>query len=139
MRSQRRKPARKVKQELRGISADSVFYCNLVDRKFDDSLPVASGLNTEWVKVQKAKNKGPTEVAQCMDDEAALSTRPDYPPSPTKFDREVADARLATAKAGTSRSKRKNTVRFFYHSTALSYTELDHRLVCCSCLRVGRQ
>jgi len=90
-------------------------------------LLVASGLNTKWVKVQKAKNKGPTEVAQCMDDEAALSTRPDYPPLPTKFDREVADARLATAKAGTSRSKQKNTIHFFYHSTALSYTELDHR------------
>jgi len=61
-----------------------------------------------------------------MNDEAALLTRPDYPPSPTKFNCEVADAKLATAKAGTSRSKQKNMIHFFYHLTALSYTELNH-------------
>lgn len=108
----------------------------VVDRKFDDSLPVASGLNTEWVKAQK--NKGPTEVAQCMGDEAALSTRPDYPPSPTKFDRKAADAKIATARANTGRSTRKNMVRFF--TTQQLFLILKLIIVaCCSCLRVGIQ
>jgi hypothetical protein len=80
----------------------------VVDCKCNNSLPVASGLSAEWVKArmtvkaQKTKKKGPTQVTQCMDDDAALSTRPDYPPSPTKFNRKVADAKLATARAGTS-------------------------------------
>ena len=114
-----------------GIScADLISYVIFADRKFDNSLPVASGLNTEWVKAQKRvkapkTKKGPTEMVHCMNDEAALSTRPDYRPSPTKFDRKAADAKvaakLATAKAGTGRSTRENMVRFFYHSTALSY------------------
>ena len=99
-----------------GIGADLISYSNVifVDRKFNISPPVASGLSTEWVKAQKTK-KGSTEVAHCVDDEAALSTRPDYPPSPTKFNRNVADAKFATARAKAragGRSTRENTVRF---------------------------
>ena len=114
-----------------------------VDLKFDNSLPVASGLSGEWlkaqktVKAQKAK-EGPTEIGQCMDDEAALSTRPDYPPSPTKFDRIAADAMLATARAGTSRSIRKNTVRLLPFNRLLLTLNLII-VACCSCLQFGRQ
>ena len=35
---------------------------------------VASGLNTVWLKDQKFRKKHATEVAEKMDDEAALST-----------------------------------------------------------------
>jgi hypothetical protein len=42
----------------------------------------------------------------------ALSTRPDYPPSP-KFDRKAANAKVVTVKAGFSRSSRKNNIYFF--------------------------
>jgi hypothetical protein len=50
-----------------------------------------------------------------MNDEAALSTRPDYPLSPKKFDHKAAEAKaaakLATLRVGTS--TRKNAVRIF--------------------------
>ena len=88
---------------------------SIVDHEFNDSLPVASGLSGEWAKTKSAKSaklakKGPTEATQCVDDEAALSTRPDYPPSPTKFDRRAVDAKFATVRAGARQPARRNAV-----------------------------
>jgi hypothetical protein len=74
--------------------------------------PVASGLNTAWLEASKSKKKAATDTAnettETMDDEAALSTRPDFPLSP-KIDRNQLQANLA----GASRRNlnRKNTVR----------------------------
>jgi hypothetical protein len=57
----------------------------------DSSL--ATGLNTTWIAAQKAKKH---TIVQEMDDDAAISTRPDFPPSP-EFDRKAADAQLEKA------------------------------------------
>jgi hypothetical protein len=100
----------------------------------DDSLPVASGLSGEWVKTKKAKSakRSPTEVTQCMDDKAALSTRPDYPPSPTKFDRRAADAKFATVGAGAGQAARRNVVCNPPFSSSLILNLIV--VACCSCL-----
>ena len=82
--------------------------------------------------------KGPTEATQCVDDEAALSTQPDYPPSPTKFDRRAADAKFATvgaAAAGAGRTARRNVVCNSPFSGSLILNLFV--VACCSCL--GRQ
>jgi hypothetical protein len=47
-------------------------------------------------------------VRHTLDDEAALSTRPDFPLSPDRFDREAANAKLA--KASKRNPFRKNEV-----------------------------
>jgi hypothetical protein len=78
-------------------------------------LPVASGLNVKWASTSKSKStkaKATVETAKRMDDEAALSTRPDFPPSPEKFDREGANYQLA--RANKRDPSRKNKV---CHST----------------------
>ena len=81
----------------------------------DNRLPVASGLNVKWATAPKSKSKsnktkpGTAEATKSMDDEAALSTRPDFPPSPEKFDREGANNQLA--RANKRDLSRKNTVR----------------------------
>ena len=87
-----------------------------VDHGFDDRLPVASGLNPEWLKTQKSKKKGSAgseahRSTEDMDDEAALSTRPDFPLSP-KFDRNAANERLEKAKPSKRNPSRKNAVHF---------------------------
>jgi hypothetical protein len=72
-------------------------------------LPTASGLNAAWLTGSRSR-KGATEaVKHILDDEAALSTRPDFPPSPARFDREAANAKLA--KASKRNMSRKNEVR----------------------------
>ena len=54
-----------------------------------------SGLKAAWVAPKKAKGTAGTaamgsETRETMDDQVALSTRPDFPPSPSAFDRRVA-------------------------------------------------
>ena len=73
---------------------------------------VASGLNTAWLEDQKSRKKCAAEVAEKMDDEAALSTRPDFPPT-QKFDRKAANALLAKANLEKRDPSRKNIVCFF--------------------------
>ena len=111
---------------------------SIVDHEFDDSLPVASGLSGEWAKTKSAKSaksakKGPTEATQCVDDEAALSTRPDYPPSPTKFDRRAADAKFTTVGTGAARAARRNVVCNPPFSGFLILNLIV--IACCFCLR----
>ncbi|KAJ8462088.1 hypothetical protein ONZ45_g18061 [Pleurotus djamor] len=71
-------------------------------------LPLASGFKTAWVNANakaqtskgssKAKGSAPDNVqANTIDDETAASTRPDYPPSPKKFDRRVAAGNIASS------------------------------------------
>ena len=63
------------------------------------SLPVASGFNPNWLK-SSAKLKGGEQAIQptmAFDDDAALSTRPDFPPSPIGFDRQRANAKISNA------------------------------------------
>jgi hypothetical protein len=74
----------------------------------NNRLPPASGLNVAWLGRSQLK-KGDTEVVKhSLDDAAALSTWPDYPPSPDRFDREAANAKLA--KASMRNPLRKNAV-----------------------------
>jgi hypothetical protein len=69
-------------------------------------LPVASGLNSAWVASKKSKN-GVMNL-ESMDDRVALSTRPDFPPSPNTFNREAATTQLS--KANQHNPLRKNLV-----------------------------
>jgi hypothetical protein len=87
----------------------SRFYM-LVNHKLYNRQAIASGLNAAWIKAQKSRKKG--TMVQGMDDDMALSTRPDFPPSP-KLDRKAVHAQLATAKAGGTQSTQKNLVRSF--------------------------
>ncbi|KAJ8473941.1 hypothetical protein ONZ45_g16112 [Pleurotus djamor] len=69
-------------------------------------LPLASGFNAAWVnanaKAQTRKESSKARVsvldnnqANAINDETAASTRPDYPPSPKKFDRRMAAGKVA--------------------------------------------
>ena len=61
-------------------------------------LPTASGLNVTWLAASRSRKQGATEAAKHMlDDEATLSTQPDFPCSPDKFDHEAANVILAKA------------------------------------------
>ena len=98
---------------------------------------VASGLNTAWLRKQKSRKRHAVEVAEKMDDEAALSTRPDFPPSP-KFDRKAANIQLAKANLDKHNPARKNMVCLPYVVIILSILNLII-LACLSCLRRQRQ
>jgi hypothetical protein len=87
------------------------FVCLLIT-SFYCRQPVASGLSAAWLKAQRCQKMRAIESAHVMGDDMALSTRPDYPPS-LEFDREAANAKVATMEAGFSRSTRKNNVYFF--------------------------
>jgi hypothetical protein len=84
-----------------------------VDDDLDGRLPVASGLNPSWLKAQNTKKKDTAvhRATESMDDEAALSTRPDFPPSPN-FDRKAATEQLERAQLNIRNPSRKNAVRF---------------------------
>jgi hypothetical protein len=77
----------------------------------NDRLPTASGLNAAWLASSRSKKKGAgaTEAANhTLNDEAALSTQPDFPLSPDQFDRAAVNAKLA--KASKRNPLRKNEV-----------------------------
>jgi hypothetical protein len=72
-----------------------------------------SGLKAAWVAPKKAKGAAGTvamdlETRETMDDQVALSTRPDFPPSPSAFDCRVAAARVS--KANQCNPSRNNKV-----------------------------
>ena len=73
---------------------------------------VTSGLNTAWLEEKKSRKKRAAEFAEKMDDEAALSTRPNFPPT-QKFDCKAANTLLAKANLEKRNPSRKNTVCFF--------------------------
>lgn len=73
-----------------------------VDQQADyhrTSLPIASGFNPNWLKASKGGNQPKQAIQPTMafDDDAALSTRPDFPPSPIGFDRQRANAKISNA------------------------------------------
>ena len=81
--------------------------------------PLASGLSTAWIEIQtrtkrEAKVAGKQRAHHAIDDAAALSTRPNYPPSPEKFNRDAVDRALANASHSENEmvTKRKNMVHF---------------------------
>jgi hypothetical protein len=81
----------------------------MVNVLHNNGLPTASGLNIAWLAASRSKKQGATEVEKHMlDDEAALSTRPDFPRSPDKFDHEAANAALL--KASKRNLTRQNAV-----------------------------
>jgi len=57
-----------------------------------------------------------------MNDEAALSTRPDFLPSP-KFDCKATSAQLAKAKLDKCNTSRKNAVGFYVSLLKHSYAQ----------------
>ncbi|KAG5221799.1 hypothetical protein IMY05_C4238000100 [Salix suchowensis] len=77
------------------FSDDSTHHLKAMDL-LPPSQPVASSLNAAWLAnlgnklPQVSLNQGATAI----DDEAAESTRPDFPPSPLKFNRNTANATL---------------------------------------------
>lgn len=87
-------------------------------------LPVASGFNPNWLKASElAKSKGrkqatiqPIQSTMAFDDDAALSTRPDFPPSPINFDRQRANAKISNA------AQRSNPARKALTSKRLAST-----------------
>ncbi|KAF7436244.1 hypothetical protein PC9H_003073 [Pleurotus ostreatus] len=72
--------------------------------------PVASGLNAAWLANlgNNLPQVSPNRVVTAIDDEAADSTRPDFPPSPLKFNRNAANATIA--KASQRNLQRTNTL-----------------------------
>jgi hypothetical protein len=70
----------------------------MVNMLCNNRLPTASSLNPAWLAASHSKKQGATEAEKHMlDDEAALSTRPDFPRSPDKFEHEAANAALVKA------------------------------------------
>lgn len=89
----------------------------------DCSANIASGLNTAWHEAQKSKKKRVTIATEKMDNAAAMSMRPNFPPSP-RFDRQAANDQLAKVKPDKRNPSRKNTVSLFYGQGA-SYAEYN--------------
>jgi hypothetical protein len=105
----------------------------VIDQMIYRRLPVASGLNIAWVapqRPQKSKKGIVDSNVEVMDDQVALSTRPDFPASPSAFDRRAAAAQLS--KANQRNSSRINKV-------SRIFMLLSHRLIIpiarCPCVR----
>jgi hypothetical protein len=105
----------------------------VIDQIIYRRLPVASGLNIAWVapqRPQKSKKGIVDSNVEVMDDQVALSTRPDFLASPDAFDRRAAAAQLL--KANQCNSLQINKV-------SRIFMLLSHQLIipiaCCPCVQ----
>jgi len=92
------------RQDQGNVGRVRVAFPHVTTSLIDSSL--ASGLNATWIAVQKAKK---LTIVHEMDDDAVISTRPDFPASP-EFDRKAADAQLEKANMNRRNLSRKNMV-----------------------------
>jgi hypothetical protein len=87
-------------------------------------------LSPAWVELQARTKReaAKQQTSHVMDDTAALSTRPDYPPSPEKFDRDVVNRQLANADDSENEAvtKRKNVVCYAEITRHYLNADCDH-------------